>query len=57
MSTIIINNANKEEVSVISKLAKLLKLTVTTKKQEAVPSKAGIEAAIEAYESGQRKRL
>ena len=57
MSTIIINNANKEEVSVISKLAKLLKLKVTTKKQEAISSKMSIDAAIEAYETGNTKGL
>ena len=55
MSTIIINNANKEEVNVISKLARLLKLNVTTKKQEAVSSKTAIDTAIEAYESGSTK--
>jgi len=52
MSTIIINNANKEQVSVISKLAKLLNLDVTTKKETAISDKAAIDAAIEAYESG-----
>ncbi|MEI9934805.1 MAG: hypothetical protein WDM71_08135 [Ferruginibacter sp.] len=56
MSTIIINNANKEQVNVISKLAKMLKLNVTTKK-EAASSKATIDAAIEAYENGHSNGL
>ena len=57
MSTIIINNASKEQVNVISKLAKLLNLNVTTKKQGAIAEKAAIDAAIEAYENGSSKGL
>ncbi len=57
MSTIIINNASKEQVNVISKLARLLNLNITTNKPVALNSKAAIDAAIEAYENGSSKGL
>ena len=57
MGTIIINNANKEQVSVISKLAKLLNLHVSTKKRVTITDKAAIDAAINAYENGSSKGL
>ena len=59
MSTIIINNATKEQAGVISKLAKMLKLQVTLQENEnsAKSSKAEIDAAIIAYENGRSKAL
>jgi hypothetical protein len=57
MSTIIINDANHEQVNVLSKLAKLLNLNVTVEKHHAQSSKAAIDAAIDAYENGQSEGL
>jgi hypothetical protein len=57
MSTIIINDANHEQVNVLSKLAKLLNLNVTVEKHHTQSSKAAIDAAIEAYESDQSEGL
>jgi hypothetical protein len=51
MNTIIINDANKQQASVISKLAELLKLNVTIETDYS-SSKAAIDASIEAYENG-----
>lgn len=56
-NTIIINNANKEQVIVLSKLAKLLNLNVTSHCQSPDPSKKAIDEAIEAYEIGNTKAL
>lgn len=52
MGTIIINNASKEQASLISKLAKMLRLPVIMQKQGSQSSKAAIDAAIEDYENG-----
>ena len=52
MGTIIINNASKEQASLISKLAKMLRLPVIKQKQGSQSSKAAIDAAIEDYENG-----
>jgi hypothetical protein len=57
MSTIIINDANNEQVNVLSKLAKLLKLTVTVEKHYSESSKMAIDQAIDAYENGQSEGL
>ncbi len=57
MSTIIINDANNEQVNVLSKLAKLLKLHVRVENNYSNPSKAAIDAAIEDYENGRASGL
>lgn len=52
MSTIIINDASTEQATVISKLAKLLKLNVTVDNHYSPSSKDAIDASIDAYENG-----
>lgn len=56
MSTIIINNADSKQTSVISELAKLLHLDVSVEKK-APSSKAEIKAAMDAYEKGHTQGL